>query len=408
MYEKLLDVIHDNYLVQVQHKFTRITSVLDFLFTNKPGLIKDINTIPGISDHDTVAIDTALKLNVNRKLPRNIKQWTKADWGSMKKEALDYQAKYFNKPDDRSVKARYKDFQDLVTHLIDKFVPSKMSLTRRNLPWCTPSIRRMTRKKKKLHTKWKKSHSQRDWEAYKSYQKATIKALKEARWTYIEGMLIWGLEEGNNRSFWKYVKSQREDGCGVAPLKEEGQLYADSPTKARILNNQFCSLFTQDNDDPSADTVLEGPSYPPLERLEISVAGVAKLLGDLNPSKAGGPDEVPCRLLKELGEELAPILADIFRHSLATGHLPQAWKSVYVSPIFKKGAVSAPENYRPVSLTCVPCKFCKHIICSHIRGHLDKFGALVPNNHGFRKSLSCDTQLALTLQDLFTRRDPRR
>ena len=142
----------------------------------------------------------------------------------------------------------------------------------------------------------------------------------------------------------------------MAPLKEEGQLYADSPSKARILNNQFCSVFTQDNDDPSADTVLKGPSYPPLERLEISVAGVAKLLRDLNPSKAVGPDEVPCRLLKELSEELAPILADIFRHSLATGHLHQAWKSAYVSPIFRKGAVSAPENYRSVSLTCVQCK----------------------------------------------------
>ena len=34
MYEKLLDVMHDNYLVQVQHKFTRITFVLDILFTN--------------------------------------------------------------------------------------------------------------------------------------------------------------------------------------------------------------------------------------------------------------------------------------------------------------------------------------------------------------------------------------
>ena len=53
-------------------------------------------------------------------------------------------------------------------------------------------------------------------------------------------------------------------------------------------------------------------------------------------------------------------------------------------------------------------KLLEHIICSHTRGHLDKFGALVPNNHGFRKSLSCDTQLVLTLQDLFTRRHPPR
>ena len=89
------------------------------------------------------------------------------------------------------------------------------------------------------------------------------------------------------------------------PCKKRDNCMQTAP-KARILNNQFCSAFTQDNDDPSADTVPEGPSYPPLERLEISVAGVAKLLQDLNPSKAGGPDEVSCRLLKELSEESAP------------------------------------------------------------------------------------------------------
>ena len=97
--------------------------------------------------------------------------------------------------------------------------------------------------------------------------------------------------------------------------ERRGTTVCRQPPKAIILNNQFCSVFTQHNDDPSADTVREGPSYPPLERLEISVAGVAKLLQDLNPSTAGGPDEVPCCLLKELSEESAPILADIFRHS---------------------------------------------------------------------------------------------
>ena len=144
-----------------------------------------------------------------------------------------------------------------------------------------------------------------------------------------------------------------------------------------------------------------------MEELVISVNGVTKLLKEINPSKAGGPDNLPCRLLRELAVELAPILTYIYQQSLSTGQLPSVWKSAYVSPIFKKGPVCAAENYRPVSLTCIPCKILEHIICSHIRTHLDNHGALSPANHGFRKQHSCETQLLLTIQDTsFPERPP--
>jgi hypothetical protein len=40
--------------------------------------------------------------------------------------------------------------------------------------------------------------------------------------------------------FW----SLRTDNSGVAPLKKEGQLVADTKQKANILNQQFQSVFT--------------------------------------------------------------------------------------------------------------------------------------------------------------------
>ncbi len=109
-----------------------------------------------------------------------------------------------------------------------------------------------------------------------------------------------------------------------------------------------------------------------------------------------------------MASEITPIMTDIFRQSLATGTLPSVWKTAHVSPIFKKGAVYAAENYRPVSLTCIPCKLMEHILCSHVRSHLDRYGLLTPRNHGFRKGHSCDTQLLLTMQDLLERKDKTR
>ena len=123
----------------------------------------------------------------------------------------------------------------------------------------------------------------------------------------------------------------------------------------------------------------------------------------MDPSKAAGPDQVPCRLLLELHKELAPVFTLLFRSSYNSSKLPAVWKSA----VFKKGTKCEAVNYRPVSLKCVACKLLEHILCSQIRTHLDKFGALSPSQHGFRKKLSCESQLLATSHDILKRLDKR-
>ena len=111
------------------------------------------------------------------------------------------------------------------------------------------------------------------------------------------------------------------------------------------------------------------------------------------------------RLMKGLSEEIAPILASIFKQSLATEELPSDCTRAWITPVFKKGDRSSPANYRPVSLTCIASKLMEHIFCTHIRGHLDSHQILSPSNHGFRSRHSCETQLLLTTHDILKVRD---
>ena len=62
-------------------------------------------------------------------------------------------------------------------------------------------------------------------------------------------------------------------------------------------------------------------------------------------------------------------------------------------PLFKKSDGSLACSYRPVSLTCVPCKLLEHIVCSSILAGLDKYIFLSDRQHAFRKGHSCETQL---------------
>ena len=141
-------------------------------------------------------------------------------------------------------------------------------------------------------------------------------------------------------------------------------------------------------------------STPVMEDFSISVAGILKLLKNLNPGKAAGPDRLKPILLKELCEEIAPIIQVIFERSIQTGKLPAEWCRAQVSPIFKKCDKTSAANYRPISLTCILCKVLEHIIASHLVKHFYKHDLLYDLQHGFREKRSCDTQLTMLFEDL--------
>ena len=132
----------------------------------------------------------------------------------------------------------------------------------------------------------------------------------------------------------------------------------------------------------------------PMPDIDISVSGVLKLLQGLNPSKAAGPDTIKSVVLKELANEIAPIVTAIFQLSLDTGRVPPEWKQALVPPLSKKwDKCSLPPNYRLISLTCILCKSMEHIIASNLTRHFSKYNILFDLQHGFRERRSCETQL---------------
>ena len=58
-------------------------------------------------------------------------------------------------------------------------------------------------------------------------------------------------------------------------------------------------------------------------------------------------------------------------------------------------------------LLLLVCKVFEHILCSHIRAHLDAHGIITPVNHGFHSKHSCESQLLITSHDIYQRFDRR-
>ena len=137
-------------------------------------------------------------------------------------------------------------------------------------------------------------------EAYKNIKQAIQKETRKAYWTYTENIICYDENldvTQKQKKFWNYIKNTRKDNTGVSPLRKDGILIDDTKQKAAILNEQYHSVFTVDDIGEKIPTLSD--NYPNMPHINIKTEGVEKLLKNLDPSKATGPDEIPARILKE-------------------------------------------------------------------------------------------------------------
>ncbi|MES9950854.1 MAG: reverse transcriptase family protein, partial [Candidatus Thiodiazotropha sp.] len=394
----LIDIMNDHGLEQMVHFPTREKNTLDLILTSLPGQFQDVHSIDKLSDHDIVA--GTLKISIPRKKQtrRKVYLYNKGDFNSMREEALNFKnEKYFNgHSGSRSVQENFNLINSFISETVDKHIPSKTSRSVASVPWITPEIRRLIRRKNKTHAKAKKTGSSKLKSKFQELRQEIKTKVKKQHDSYVQNLV--GDIKTNPRDFYRYTNSQRKDSQGIPPLKRRnGNGLAESEQdQAEEFNGQFTDVFTKSE---HSQVPLIDKSTPPMEDIVVSSEGVTKLLKGLNPSKALGPDELHPRVLKELAEELGPVFADLFQQSIDKGEIPKEWSLANICPLYKKGDRALASNYRPVSLTCVPCKLLEHIVCSNIMKHLEKHSILSDRQHAFRKNHSCETQLVTVVND---------
>ena len=205
----------------------------------------------------------------------------------------------------------------------------------------------------------------------------------------------------NPKSFYSYINRGRNMRSKVGPLKEEidGKTIqvVEPKRQAEMLNNFFASVFTKSEGDvPVKD---RHPGVKTVEDVFIDEERIKEIIERLKEKSAPGPDGVPNKLIIELANPISRAYSILFNKSLNTGTIPDEWRYIKVTPIYKKGAKSEPGNYRPVSLTSATCKLMERIIKEALEKHLEKNG-LIGNSHGFRYGRSPQTNLIEFLEKL--------
>ena len=158
--ERLMEMANEYVLEPLVKEPTRIhgntRNILDLVFTNNNTIVNNVKIIPGISDHDIVFFTVNLAPKKKHLAKRKIYIRKRTDQEKLNQQLGSFAAQFESSTTNMSVDGKWKVFAQTITSIMDDCIPHKLSRSRSNLPWFNRSLRKQTRKKRRLHNKAKK------------------------------------------------------------------------------------------------------------------------------------------------------------------------------------------------------------------------------------------------------------
>ena len=398
LHRQFIATLLENGMEQVILDGTHIHgNTLDIVCTNSSTTISSAEVIsPGLSDHFIISasINTETKRqHVLSPETRYIHIYRNVDIEGFRRSMNPVEQELTNMND---VEEMWKLFARSLKEAVEKHVPViavPPKLSGQPL-WFSKEAKKLVSKQQNTYKRYKSTRDPYFLAKYKRERRDNSKLFKKLKRSYLVEKICKPLTKGNSKPFYRHLRRATKKSDHTLNLQlPDGRLTNDNIQCAETLNDFFQKQFC-DNESLS--------HVPPLTTIdaapEISTEGIKNLILKLKNNKSPGPDEIrKCDLLID-PNLIATCLTHIFRASITKGKLPLEWKTAYVTPIYKKGPKTDPSNYRPISLTSVPCKMMEHIVLHILNEALDEF--LHNRQHGFRRGLSCETQLCSTYHDL--------
>ena len=132
----------------------------------------------------------------------------------------------------------------------------------------------------------------------------------------------------------------------------------------------------------------------------VSENSILSILKATQVSKAAGIDNLSGHFLKDGAKVLSKPIRDLCNLSITSETFPDPCK---VAKVYKKGSVTEPCNYRPISLLPLICKVTEKIIHDQTTTFLNSKNLLYTYQSGFRKKDFTDFCLSYLNDKLFKR-----
>ncbi|MCB4763941.1 MAG: reverse transcriptase family protein, partial [Sulfurovum sp.] len=285
--------------------------------------------------------------------------------------------------------AAVKVFNDTVKLAGDSMKRTVTSGNVSGKPWfdheCTEKRRVVRKALRKFNAVKSDSNSNEFRINYTEERREYKQLLKQKRAVHKEN-IIKTLEENakDARKFWSTIKSIMKKEQHISSVTS--QEWFDHFNK--VLDCE--SLSVSDNE---VENNALASTFGPVESVDtldgvISVSEVQAAIKALKDNKAAGPDGLSSEFFRYSAPCVLHFLTEYFNKLFNTGTFPSEWSESIILPIYKKGDVNSPNNYRGISLLNVGGKLYSYILNKRLTQWIEDNKMLNEAQAGFRQGYS--------------------
>lgn len=199
------------------------------------------------------------------------------------------------------------------------------------------------------------------------------------------------------RLFWSFIKSKTKNSQPKSFITDSG-IKTNDEEIAQVFATYFNSVYEIRSVQNPLNNIQNEFSPP----CHININSISKndIIDAIKkiPNKGPGPDQIPAKIVKAGMYLLVPNLHYLFNLSIENKTFPTLLKQSFITPIFKKGNPQLTTNYRPITSINTFAKIFESIVYKKISSEL--MHNITPEQHGFIKRRSIDTNLLLLQNDI--------
>lgn len=242
--------------------------------------------------------------------------------------------------------------------------------------WYNSRCERARKKSFECLNKFRRSSTLQDKETYLNAVKTYKKTCKERKLEYARELEAKICNTTDVKQWWilaKQIRGQKHK-IGSSISAEDFKIYFNMLlNKPQFANNIEYAVLKRTNIE--------------LDR-EIDVREIQDVLNETKENKAPGMDRVPYEFLKYSSHQFLTELARQYNRIYESGQLDNIMQESVIFPIYKKGDINTPSNYRGISFMNTMAKIFMGIVNNRLKKWISDYNILKEFQAGFRPGYS--------------------
>ena len=367
------------------------SSVLDHAYTNvKESIAEIVIEKQPISDHSAIILSTVGKTKIKKKIVYSYECWRNYTKEKLLEEIRTYDLWSLST---LSVQNIVDKLDQILGTIKDKLVPIKKITKPGKWADIPAHIIELKSKLKNLYKRAKKTKSVELHQRSRILEKKIRTEIKLSKTNKIRAEATLG-----PKNLWKAVKlAKGVTSTEIPPITVDSVTWTNNDEEvAEIMGKRFADKISELSSTTNVNynqRPYDRKIYNNHEQNWITQEKVTNVMKNLPSKRCSGFDRIPLVFYKDGAEPLEPIITVLMKKIIEDKIIPEQWKVAKVTPIYKKGPKTSPDNYRPISNLCSITKIFEKLVLEQIKAieTLENCDLTGENQHGFKSKRSTDT-----------------